>query len=264
MKAVRLIIFLLLIVLVASCTKGNANPPNNGNSNDPDDNEYIIKTLEGFPIDILPLYKVIRVNSNGYTVREDKNYTIGKDLYTIDFESEADLDEISEFYQDHVDEIIEDSFYDDYTFSALIDGKQANFFISKNESDRAVGNQVTISIGVDPSDYSDQNKYFDEYPDLIDAIEMGHTWYYAYTENYTDNSIRYVIGYFTDIKKEEALSYYRDKYGNEAGFDEMPSGDMSTMMIWNKNGYNMIMYFTEYTNGSQSISVSTEKELKTD
>ncbi len=260
MKVKVLISFFVLMFLVMGCSKGTSDlPKNGGNTNDPDNSEYNTKTLEDFPIDVLPLYKVIRVNSNSYTVREDLGYIIGKDLYAIDFESEADLDEISEFYQEHVDEIIADSFYNDYTFSGLIDGRRANFFISENQSDNAVGNQVTISFGADPSEYSDENKYFDTYPDLVDAIGMGRTWYYEYTENYTYESIRYVIGYFTDIKKEEALTYYRDKYGEEENFSETTSGDMSTMMAWTKDGYNVTMYFTEYSNNDQSISVSTEK-----
>lgn len=260
MKVKRLFSIIVLLFLIVSCSKNTTNPPTNGEpTNDLPANEYLIKTLDDFPIDILPLYEVIRVNSNRYTVREDLGYTIGKDLYSIDFESSADLDEISEFYQEHVDEIIQDSFYDDYTFSGLIDGKQANFFISENQSDNAVGNQVTISFGVDPSEYSNENKYFNDYPNLIDAIGMGRTWYYEYTENYTYESIKYVIGYFTDIEKEEVLTYYRDKYGLEDNFSELTSGDMSTMLMWSKDGFNMTMYFTEYTNGDQSISVSTEK-----
>lgn len=260
MKVKEIIVFFVLLFLIVGCSNSTTNQPdNNGGDNDPDDSEYVVETLEDFPIDILPLYKAIRVNSNSYTVREDLGYIIGKDLYSIDFESEADLDEISEFYQDHVDEIIADSFYDDYQFSGLIDGRHANFFISENQADNAVGNQVIISFAVDPSDYSDENKYFDTYPDLVDAIGMGRTWYYEYTENYTYESTRYVIGYFTDIEKEEALTYYRDKYGAEENFSEMASGDMSTMMIWVKDAYNITMYFTEYSNNDQSISVSTEK-----
>jgi|SRR5690554_5853786 len=260
MKIKRLISLLALVFLIVACSKGTTTPPENeGNNDNPDESETIIQTLEDYPIDLLPLFEVVRVNSNSYTVREDLGYIIGKDLYSIDFESEADLDEISEFYQEYVDEIIADSFYDDYTFSGLIDGRQANFFIGENQSDNAVGNQVTISFGADPSDYSDENKYFEDYPNLIDAIEIGHTWYYEYTENYTYDYVRYVIGYFTEIEKEEALTYYRDKYKDEEGFSETASGEMSTMITFSKDGYNMTMYFTEYSSGDQSISVSTEK-----
>ena len=258
MKGIKLITVLLLVFVVGCSSNNNANPNPNNNNNQDSNEEYVIKTLEKYPIELLPLYEVIRVNSNDYHVREDKGFIIGKDLYAINFESSADIDEIAEYYRELVDEIDPDMDYDTYNFSGIIDNRRINFFIQEGYADNAVGNDVTMSIGADPSEYADTNMYFNTYPQLIEVFGYDNSIEYTYTENYTFDYVRYVTSYFTKLSKDEVFDHYRELYKDKENFTEQQSTETTYTMYWYDQGYLVQVYFNDYSE-NKGMSISVEK-----
>ena len=63
-----------------------------------DQDETSAFLLDGYPEDVLPLYQPDTIVSCGFSVRENDSYNIGKDIYTVTYESAADQQSLMDFY----------------------------------------------------------------------------------------------------------------------------------------------------------------------
>jgi hypothetical protein len=123
--------------------------------------------LKGYPEDIMPLYKMTKIDRCSYQVRTNPNYIIGKDLYTVSYYSEANTEELDSYYRSIFTDIDEEASGDGFLEGNI---NTQHTFISFNENEED-DTYVSISLGAKKEDYADVNPYFTDYPEgLIEPI----------------------------------------------------------------------------------------------
>ena len=72
-----------------------------------------VELLSGYPEDILPLYESKKIEDTTFVVRDDANYVLGKDIYTVTYISSAPTKDIMTYYSGLTTSIDEESSGDD-------------------------------------------------------------------------------------------------------------------------------------------------------
>jgi len=168
-----------------------------------------VELLSGYPEDILPLYNNVKIESVGFSVRADYNYTVGKDIYSVSYLSSASAQDTMKYYRGLATSIDEEYSTDD-SLSASIGENPigVNFFEGEN------GLEVSLTLGMKPSEYVTVNPYFSDYPaDLIEPF--GRTTFFE--QGYEVRDARgmetiYTETYNTDSNKEDFRAFYSSKY----------------------------------------------------
>ncbi len=248
---VKILVVCLCLVLVCGCS-GNNTPEQN---EDPD-----LVYLAGYPDEIVPLLKPVIIDSNRFSVRDDLNYVIGKDLYNISYESAADADELSEFYRELMDDLDEESSYNEYIFEGVVQGRRLNVMISEQGRDNAQGTTVSLSVGMPPAEYVDENPYFADYPkDIIEVFGFYKLQEYTYSEDYFYSYARYATIYQTREEPDAVRSFYREKYQDKPGFEETQNDNL-TVFSWDEEPYRCSVRYDAHPN-IQFLSLLVDKDL---
>ncbi len=275
MKNILALILVLLLTLTLGCGKGTVETQAGQQTGDPDQpastaagaeaETGVIRHLPSFPVDIMPLYEAVDVISCQFSVRHSTNYVIGKDFHYISFESDADRDEISEYYRELLDEIDEEWSIDEYSFDGYIDGRRVSIGIPDWEYDNSLGVPVTISIGEDPSHYADYNRYYDTYPDdLIEIYAADTDPEYQYTEYYRSQYVRYFTTYFTHADPENVLDFFRETYGDKDNFTETED-EYAVRFHWNDGDYRCtVNYQLQASFMGNGVGFTVDKDLDLD
>ncbi len=246
-------IIMVCLALLCGCQSG-------GTENEVEDPSEDLVYLSGYPDDEVPLLKPVFIDSCSFSVRDDLNYVIGKDLYSISFESEADMDELSEYYLELMDELDEDMYYDEYSFSGWIQGRKVNVSISDQARDNALGTPVNLSVGMLVDEYVDENPYFENYSeDLIEVFGFYKLQEYTYRESYLYNESRYATIYETREEADDILAFYRDNYSSKSAFKETTSGN-TIVFSWEEDGYELSVRYDPYPN-IQFLQLLADKDL---
>lgn len=201
--------------------------------------------LEGYPSDILPMYNCIEVGNCTFIVRDDDSYVIGKDLYILNYQSEATLQEVSEYYKSIMTAIDPD--YSELTF---VDGSIGSRHVMVSLYDMGDGTiSVGIDVGVDPADYVSENPYFVDRPDglirILDESVLTEQSFDKQYSQYTDEIVtRYSDVYVSEWTIEEIKAFYTENYQHENGFTEV-ADDYSTAYSWTNQEYECQVYITE-------------------
>jgi len=218
-----------------------------------------ISTLSYYPSDFMPLLQPIRVENCQYSVRDEFNYVIGKDFYTINYESSATMDALSEHYKKIITELDEEWSTDEYSFEGNVGPQRIMVRIFDSGSDQAQGVSVSVMFGVSPEDYSDKNIYFEDYPvDLIDFSFLSHQLDYKYTEDYVYNFASYVTSYVTTEESETVISHYRLLYSGATDYSESVD-DYGITFKWKSGDYDCSV---RYSNSGQTHFLSLIAQTK--
>lgn len=229
---IALIMTMTLTMVACKNTSTNTNANNtNANTEDPTKNSNTPTTenqiianptvLEGYPLDLVPLYQVTKVKDSYYSVRDNLDYVAGKDIYVTSFESAASKDDISKYYTELFDDIDEASSTDPYSLEGEKGGRHLMVMIFDPSTQDEKGNGVIITIGAEPKDYVEYNPYLTNSSitrvktEFVDVIKDT-----TYMEYYIDRMNRYVISYNTTADPNEITTFYRELYKNATNFTE--------------------------------------------
>lgn len=250
------VLSLMFVLTLSSCgDKGSANKAGNET-----EAKVEIKLLKDFPKDFMPLYKAVRVNSCEYEVKEEANWVFGKDMYVVEFESKASKDELVDYYKDLLDSVDEEASYDEYSFEGLIGEQRVSINISEEGFLDALGTSVRISFGVPKVEYSNENKYFTEYPkDLIEQVFVNTAVRYKYLEDYYYDLKQYSVAYQTIENPVVVVDYYNSKYGSKDKFKAVKD-QYGTTFTWVDGEYSCYVRYTDST-GTDMILLSVQKSL---
>jgi hypothetical protein len=245
--------FFLVLSLTACGNKGSANKAEN-------EAKVEIKLLKDFPKDFMPLYEVLRVNNNQYEVKEEANWVFGKDMYVVEFESKASKAELVDYYKDLLDSVDEKASFDENSFEGLIGEQRISISISDEGFLDALGTTVRISFGVPKAEYSNENKYFTEYPkDLIEQTFVNAAIRYKYLEDYYYDLKQYSVAYQTIEKPEVVVDHFNAKYGGKDKFKAVKD-QYGTTFTWIDGEYSCYVRYTDST-GTDMLLLSVQKSL---
>lgn len=247
--------FLMILTLSSCSDKGAAEKGDNDK-----DAKIEIKLLKDYPKDFMPLHEVVRVNSCQYEVKEEANWVFGKDIYMVEFESKASKDELVKYYRDLLDTVDEEASYDEYSFEGLIGEQRVSIEISEEGYLDAQGTSVGISFGVPKAEYSNENKYFTEYPkDLIEQVFINTAIRYKYLEDYYYDLKQYSVSYQTIEKPEVVLEHFNSKYGTKDKF-KVVKDQYGTTFTWVDGEYSCYVRYSD-SSGIDTLTLSVQKSL---
>ncbi|MFZ7121865.1 MAG: hypothetical protein ACOWWH_13080 [Eubacteriaceae bacterium] len=258
----RIVIFIALffvLIFASACSGDDVNNNNSSQLENNDESNIIdesqqVKLLEGYPADVLPLYKNVGITLCSFSYRDDYNYVIGKDIYSVDFESEGTLQEVSEYYQSIFTTIDEEYFEIDDFEGSIGDN---NAFIGFSENDGTTS--VSMTIGLDEDEYLDENPYFSDYPkDLIEVYAMTELQDIIYEDrNFSTREIRYITTYETNISQEEFIEFYYPKYSNMENFRQ-DEDQYGISYYWDNMGYECLVSYS----GGNTRFISIEADIQ--
>lgn len=250
-----IISFLILSTLTA-CSEGGAEKEENKT----DEVKVEIKVLSEFPKDFMPLFEVQRVNNCSYEVKEEANWVLGKDIYMVEFESEASKDELAAYYKDLLDSVDEEASFNEYIFEGLIGEQRVSFNITDEGFLDALGTTMYISFGVPKDEYARDNKYFGNYPnDLIDQSFVHTAVRYKYLEDYYYKLQQYSVSYQTIEAPEVVVAHYNGLYSNKADYKEVKD-QYGTTFTWVEGEYKCYVRYTDSV-GTDMLLLSVQKSL---
>ena len=239
-KITALLLILSLVLCFSAC--GKADTPSEtqekpaADSVQSNDAETVksIPLLEGYPEDVLPLYESTGITGCGFTYRDDPNFVIGKDLFTVSYTSDVTLEEISEYYQSLL------TYTDEYSEEDFLQGDigDHHVLISINDAYDDDFRHVDMSIGLAEDEYVDENPFFADLPgDLVEISGMIRLQEASYlTSIYSADQIRYLTVYETDLSEEDFVAFYQENYGEIPGFAESRD-DYGLTYAWEDRGY---------------------------
>lgn len=250
MKKIFLIIITLL--LFVGCSNDNKDIDNNVDNSENTNYEL----LEGYPEDILPLYKVSNLERMEFSYRDDYEYVIGKDIYTVYYESFADIDEISDYYMSLYTSIddMDEEWFDKYSFEGNIGNNRVN--IGMYESNDIVN--VSLTIGLTEDKYVSENPFFEDAPtDLIVVHEMTELQEYTYRKDYS-GEINYIVIFESNFNTDTFKEYYEGLYKNKTDYKyeiteyydviSFKDGKYSVRISYSESyGYNFVNIEVSYT-----------------
>lgn len=253
-------LYLILALLLALSFSGCSKKESNAKSLNESESKVEIKLLKDFPQDFMPLFEAIRVNDCQYEVKENANWVFGKDMYMVEFESKASKDELVDYYRDLLDSVDEEASYDEYSFEGLIGEQRVGIDITEEGFLDALGTTVRISFGVPKSEYSNENKYFTEYPkDLIEQVFINTAVRYKYLEDYYNSDKIYTVSYQTIEKSEVIIEHFNSKYGSKDEFKSIKD-QYGTTLSWVDGEYNCSVRYSD-SSGIDSLTLSVQQSL---
>ena len=175
------------------------------------------------------------------------NYTIGKDLYSIRFNSNSTKEDASAYYQSLMNSVkdLNEEWFDPYSFSGTIKGHTVNILITKLYEDKEYIT-ISISIGAKEEEYSDKNKFFDDYPkDLVEVYGKTRLQEETYEENHEDELKYYKTIYETNIVMEEFVAHYEDIYKEKDSFNKLVEENKASI-TWKDKGFDISIKYTKY------------------
>lgn len=257
LHSICLVILSLFMVFSLSACGGKES---SDDGKDDKEKNVEIKLLKDFPKDFMPLYEVIRVNDCQYEVKEEANWVFGKDIYEVEFESKASKDKLVDYYKDILDTVDEEASYDEYSFEGLIGEQRVSINITDEGYLDALGTTVRIGFGVPKAEYSNENKYFTDYPkELIEQVFINTAVRYRYLEDYYYDLKLYTVSYQTIEKPEVIVEHFNSKYGLKDKFKSIKD-QYGTTFSWVDGEYNCSVRYSDST-GIDSLTLTVQKSL---
>ncbi len=239
-KNILFIILFFVLLIIPGCTKVETKEFDVNNNTD-----LNLKLLSGYPKDILPIYKAINIEDTSFSYRDDYNYTVGKDIYSISYISDADIDSVSSYYLSLLTQTDEkgESWFDKYSFTGAINDNHV--IIGMTESyDDTDNTRVNLTIGLAEKEYVNENPYFTNYPDdLVEVYGLKELQDITYKKDYFYKQELYTTIYETDITETEFENYYKPKYENMTNF-KYEKDSYGNKMTWTDRGFEIKLSYS--------------------
>jgi len=249
-----LIVFLLIFLLMAGIlgyrylnqspqSAGSENNPSEVSAN-PTDQNFL---LEGYPEEVVPLYKSVKVSSSKFFVNDDPQSFGGEyfgnpvNYYNVVFETEATPEEMLNYYRSLMSETNPDSVSDE-----SVEGKIGKYKVEASHFGDDPANYGYLQVYLPAEEFQKTNRYFQNYPNVVEIQESWpeHESSFGYL-NQKGGEIEYWQFFpLTDDETERAnlIKTYQEKYQNETGYSY---NEETGLMNFSKDGYSVNMTFSE-------------------
>lgn len=190
-----------------------------------------------------------------FSVRDSTSLSSGKDIYSLSYLSSAEPRDIYEAYADYLD-IVTEEWESDYSLDLKGEVKGLPISVSVEKSgliDRE-GYPVRITISEEPEKFGDTNRYFDQYPNLVELYKFKEDKLYyteeAYIESYSDGIKSYVISFVTEAEDDDFTEFYTENYGQKTDF-QMEEDEYQKQFSWTDSGFEHIITFSKANDGAR-------------
>lgn len=265
MKKTLLSVF--VVMLMFGC--GTATDKDNGDSDQnkegevrvPKDkftNDYSTTLLEDVEASDIFFHEKIAFTSIEFSVRDSLSYSAGKDIYVIYYVSSAEPEDTVEAYIDYLD-VVTDEFSNEYALDVEGTVNELPVYVQANlDYDKVLGGYIVyIRISEKPAKFQEDNRYFNEYPDLVDFYESTLEGLFhreiTYTESYTDNVKTYYITFLSTANEDDFTTFYTDNYSQKPDF-EIEEDNNQRIFNWSDTGYEHIVRYTK-SNDTHGVGV---------
>ncbi len=217
-----------------------------------------VELLSGYPKDILPLYNSVKIESVRFSVRDDYNYVYGKDIYAVSYLSSASAKDTMAYYRGLATSIDEEYSAEDSLEANIGENPiGVNFFEGEN------GLEVSLIIGMKPSEYVSENPYFSDYPrDLIEPYGRATLQELTYeVREMNGMETIYTETYFTNVNKEEFRSFYSSKYDGAENLN-ISEDEYGLTYQWTNQGFTCRANISTYGGpGGDFVSTIANKKI---
>jgi len=203
--------------------------------------------LEGFPIEVVPLYKLTKISSNKFIVNFDPSIKSNFDetdysYYNVVIESEASQSEFLEYYKG----LFEKEYIEEYPMENMVKGYIGKYKVSV--AHYGSDNTGYIQVHLPSEEFNKENRYYESLPILFELDSMfveshnsygllnqsgGEVEYYKYftvvdSGDMNNDGLDDVNEYSVLIEKYKKLYEGKPEYS----FDSEDS-----VMTWEEDGY---------------------------
>ena len=245
MKKVLLVVILLsLFTALSGCARQNTAAPSASALASTDIGQEL---LSGYPLNALPLYEAYTIETCSFSCRGSDEYSIGKDIYSVTFQSNAGQADLYLCYSGILTETDVTETQDEYEITDALSGKIGENGVEINILDNSNDTcTVYLTYGLTPDQYSKTNPFFADYPaDYVDVYGQKTLTDQTYSvEYYTNKTTAYTTLYETALTQKEFAGYYSAKYGAEQSFTAT-EGDSRTSYTWQSGPYTVSAAYTE-------------------
>ena len=214
--------------------------------------------LSGYPQDVLPLFQPDSLISCSFSYRSVDQYDIGKDIYSVTYQSIATQQDLINYYSALFSEKNDNPSVEGEEITDKLSGKiGANsieiLFLDNEDSTTT----VYLTLGLSSAQYTEENPYFSDYPaDIVDAYGQALLLEITYEEQYYgEKTDHYFTVYQTDATMQAFTDYYNRKYASKNGFTQTAS-DTRSSFSWQDQGFDVDIAYSGGSTGYVTIDVS--------
>lgn len=252
----------LMICLVAMLAFVTGCSDDGTNATQPPAEEQVtggVELLSGYPKDVLPLYKARYVERIIFNVRAEANWVFGKDIYIVSYNSDADIEDIIQYYEGLLTEKNEE-YSNDEMLQGMIGEHPVGVMLYETEDGSS---QVSLTIGSKPSEYVTENPYFVNYPaDLVEPFGRAAFSEQGYeVRDYSGMEEVYTESYVTNVTEEAFKEFYSGKY---SGAENLVENDHEYGLEyqWTSQGYNCRAAISNYDGpGDEWVSIILSRKI---
>jgi len=255
-RAVPLILALMLAFSVTGCSAGDepaASPDDApGASAEATSEEWTVHLLEGWPEDIVPLYKSDLIDTAYYSVRNDPQYAAVegglRNIHHVVYQTAAPTAEVLEHYLGLMSATTDADASDDY-----IEGTIGEYPVQVNTTEESSYNAVYVTVDLPKAEVTDTNPFYTDYP--ADVVEVPGEFvffedkYYEYLYRRTDMAYWRQFDIADrdgqsgpDLSLEDVYAFCQERYGDKP---EFTIDRDARQMTWKDGQYNVVMAFYE-------------------
>ncbi len=274
MRPITLVVALLLSGLLALSGCAGANGKDAGSQQEPtatagegestgDTSEltsadtWEVTLLDGYPEDVVPLYKSTMLDLVYYSVRNDPQWAAVegglRNTYHVVYHTDADIAEVREYYKGLMDTIDEES-----TVGDIVVGTIGKYDVWINTGEQESYNIVYMSVDLPRAEVTEVNPFLADYPaDLVEVpacFDFFEDMYYRVT--YEDNDMKYTKHFDVvdldgdgkvDLDTEGCYSYFEERYADK---EEFAIDRDAHMVTWVDGKYRVtVAFMADYDRG---------------
>lgn len=206
-------------------------------------NEYTTILMENVESSDILFHEKIAFTTIEFSVRDSLSYSAGKDIYNISYLSSAKPEDTYDAYMDYIDTVTEE-FANEYNrnIEGTVNQLPISVSLVSDSSEDREGYPVLIRISEDPSKFQEENRYFNDYPDLVELykIDLENNQIYhterSYTEAYLDGIKTYRISFLTTASSEDFTTFYTENYGEKQDF-KSEEDEYQKQFSWSDSGF---------------------------
>lgn len=220
--------------------------------------EWTVQLLEGYPEDVVPLYKSDLLDTVSYSVRNDPQWAAVegglRNIYHVVYQTAAAPAEVLEHYLG-----LMESTTDPDPSDGTIEGTIGKYTVWLNTSEQGSYNAVYMSVDLPKAEVTETNPFYTGYPaDLVETpgeFVFFEDKYYEYLLHDTDMAFWREFDIADrdgkdgpDLSLEDVYAFYQERYGDKPEF----TIDRDTRTItWTDGEYQITLVF--YEDGGRGV-----------
>lgn len=214
--------------------------------------EWTVQLLDGFPADVVPLYKSELLDTAYYSVRNDPQWAAVegglRNIHHVVYHTSAPTAEVLEYYLGLMESTSDADASDGY-----IEGVIGEYPVEVNTTEESSYNAVYLTVDLPKAEVTETNPFYADYPADLVAVPAEFVFfedkYYEYLYRSTDMAFWRQFDIAdrdgdgaADLSLEDVYAYYRERYGDRSDF---VIDEATRQMTWRDGEYSVVMAFYE-------------------